>query len=411
MRVLMITLGYPKHPGDPTAPFIDAIAHGIADRGHTVDIVLPFHPEFRQADKEGIHFFPYRYSPIRAYSPWGFGQIFGPKSRVRLDTAALLPVIALSLRRCISRRLTRERYDVVHAHWVVPNGWLAAPAAHKRCVPIVLTLHGSDVAMAERYKVVGKLAQRTFGLADAVNATSSELLGRAVALGADPERAAPLYLGVDTTLFSPREPDLELRKALGADRDEFLVVSVGRLAEVKGFEHLIDAAALLRDVSVAIVGDGELKADLERRARGMKNVTLVGSMPHHLVADALRAADVVVVPSVVDRAGRVDTTTSTVPEALSSARPLVATNVGGIPEIAEDGRTAILVPPKNPQALAEAITRLRADPGLRQRLAEEGRRFAVERLSWDATAQTLEETYRRAINARARPQSRSDVAR
>jgi glycosyltransferase involved in cell wall biosynthesis len=394
----MITLGYPKHPGDPTAPFIDAIAQNLAARGHSIDVVLPYHPEFRHAESDAIHFFPYKYSPVSQFAPWGFGNAFGPKSRIRASTALVLPSVALSLRRSIRRRLDLGAYDVIHAHWVIPNGWLAAPAARAREVPLVLTLHGSDVAMAERYRFLGRLARRTFATAAAVTTTSEQLLRRAVALGADPERSETVHIGVDTELFSPCRADPLLRGRLGAGDGTLLVVSVGRLAEVKGFEYLIAAASHLDGACVAIIGDGELRRELGQRARASSApVVLAGSMPHDRVASAMATADVVVVPSVVDRAGRVDATTSTVLEAMACGRPLVATNVGGIPEIVKDGYNGLLVPPKDAIALAAAINRLQRDPGLRDRLGRQAREFAVEQLGWDATAEALERTYERAI--------------
>src|SRR4029078_9200307 len=144
----------------------------------------------------------------------------------------------LSLRHCISQRLARDRYDVVHAHWVLPNGWLATGVAHARGVPVVITLHGSDMAMAERYRILGRLARRTFEAADAVTATSAQLIGRAIAFGASRSRATTIYIGVDTGVSSPRPPDPAVRQSLGAPDGPFLVVSVGRLAAVKGFEYL-----------------------------------------------------------------------------------------------------------------------------------------------------------------------------
>jgi glycosyltransferase involved in cell wall biosynthesis len=399
VRVLLITLGYPKYPGEPTAPFIDAMARGLATRGHSIDIVLPYHPRFRHPETDAIRFFPYRYSPIPRFAPWGFGNAFSRKSRVRVGAVIMLPLIAFSLRRCIRRRLAAGDYDVIHAHWVVPNGWLAASAARAYRVPLVVTLHGSDVAMAERYRLLGRIARRTFETADAVTATSEHLLGRAQALGAAPRRSETIHIGVDTELFSPSPADPMLRARLGAGDGTSLVVSVGRLAEVKGFEYLIAAASYLDGASVAIVGDGELRRELEQHAHASSaRVTMTGSMSHDRIADAMTAADVVVVPSVVDRAGRVDATTSTVLEAMACGRPLVATNVGGIPEIVKDEYNGLLVPEKDPVALAAAITRLQHDPALRARLARQAREFAVEQLGWAAVAEALERTYETAIS-------------
>lgn len=398
VRILTVTLGYPKEPGDSTAPFMDAIVGGLARRGHDVDVVLPYHPTFRYPDGEGIRFFPYRYSPLPRLSPWGFGQTFDPTARVRGQVIALLPTIALSLHRAIGKRLAAQPYDVVHAHWVLPNGWAASSVGQRRGVPVVVTLHGSDVAMAERHSLLAGVARRTFGRVAAVTATSDDLRRRALGLGADAEGAATTHIGVDAELFAPRPAGREMRTLLGAQDGDLLVVSVGRLASVKGFEYLIEAASRLSRVVVAIVGDGELRPELERLIRASSaRVVLAGPMPHDRVADALAAADVVVVPSVVDSRGRVDATTSTVLEALASARPLIATSVGGIPEVVRDGETGILVPQKDPVSLAVAIERLRAEPELRQRLSAQAREFAVQQLSWDATIDAFERTFERAV--------------
>jgi phosphatidyl-myo-inositol dimannoside synthase len=408
VRILAVTLGYPKEPGDSTAPFVDAIVRGLARRGHDVDVVLPHHPAFRYPDGERIRFFPYRYAPFARLSPWGFGQTFDAKARISAQVLPLLPAIALSLRRAIKRRLAAEDYDVVHAHWLLPNGWAAASVARRAEVPVVVTLHGSDIAMAERHLPLRHMARRTFGRVAAVTATSDDLRRRALELGADPQAATVTYIGVDAERFAPRPAERETRHLLGAEEGDLLVVAVGRLARVKGFEYLIEAASGLPRVALAIVGEGELRPELERLAHSSSaRVVLAGGMPHDRIPRALAAADVVVVPSVVDSRGRVDSTTSTVPEALASGRPLVATAVGGIPELVRDGENGLLVPQKDPAALAASIERLRGDPDLRERLARQGREFAVQRLSWESTVDALETTFARAIPSRqGRPHSR-----
>jgi glycosyltransferase involved in cell wall biosynthesis len=398
VRILAVSLGYPKEPGDSTAPFVDAMVSGLARRGHDVDVVLPYHPAFRYPAGERVRFFPYRYSPVARLSPWGFGQTFDARARVSAQVLPLLPAIAFSLYRAVRGRLRAETYDVVHAHWALPNGWAAGSAAEGSAVPVVVTLHGSDVAMAERHRLLGRIARRTFGRAAAVTATSDDLGLRAVALGADPQTTSTTYLGVDAELFAPRPASRDVRQRLGARDGDLLVVSVGRLARVKGFEHLIEAASRLPSVALAIIGEGEFRSGLERLAQASSaRVVITGGMPHHRVADALAAADVVVVPSVVDSRGRVDSTTSTVPEALASGRPLVATAVGGIPEIVRDGENGLLVPQKDPAALASAIERLRGDSDLRERLARQAREYAVANLSWDASIDALERTLVRAV--------------
>lgn len=403
MRILTVTLGYPKEPGDSTAPFMDAIVRGLARRGHEVDVVLPHHPEFGFPDGDGVRFFPYRYSPLPSISPWGFGQTFDPAARVRAEVVPLLPAIVLSLRRAVSRRLRAQRYGLVHAHWVLPNGWAACSAARRASVPVVVTLHGSDIAMAERHRFLASIARRSFMRAAAVTATSDDLRQRAIRLGADPRQAITTHIGVDAAAFAPQPPSREMRRLLGARDGDLLVVSVGRLASFKGFEYLIEAVSRLQRVALAIVGDGELRPELEQLVKeSSARVVLTGDVPHDGVARVLAAADIVVVPSVVDDRGRVDATTSTALEALAAGRPLIATTVGGIPEIVHDGENGLLVPQRDPVALASAIARLRADSDLRQRLSRRGREVAVQRLSWDATITDLERVFEGATAASLR---------
>jgi len=396
VRVLTITHTYPYYSGDSTAPFIDLIARGLAGRGHSIDVVLPYHPEFRHVPNKQLRFFPYRYSPIDGWSPWGFGNSLHGDARIRAGVIALSPVIALSLRRRIRRLLTEFRYDLVHAHWAVPNAWLAAAASRRNRVPLVISLWGSDVSLAEHHAGLRAAVRRAFETAAAVTACGDDLRERAQALGAPPLRTRTIRHGVDSTAFSPERADTSLRNRLSAGRpDDLLLVAVGRLVEVKGFEYLIAAASRLEGVRVALIGEGDLRPKLEELARTLgAPVTFLGNLYHEQVAAAMATADAIVIPSVVDRAGRVDGLPSTVLEALASGRPVIATRVGGIPEVVTEGETGLLVPEKDPAAMARAIEHLRGDPAARRRLGAEARRTALTNLSWDHTLTGLETCFR-----------------
>jgi glycosyltransferase involved in cell wall biosynthesis len=396
MRVLMVTHTFPRYPGDGTAPFLEAIARGLAGRGHSIDLVLPYHHEFRQEPDEQLQFFPYRYSPIGSWSPWGFGHSLSGEAQIRPSVVALSPLIVAALRRRISRLLNEHPYDVVHANWVVPNGWLAA-ALCRAGQPLLISLYGSDVSLAERYEWAGRAARRAFERAQAVTACSDDLRGRAEALGAPASRTETIRHGVDSAAFNPDRADPVLRERLSEGRpNDLLLVAAGRLVEVKGFEYLIEAAARLQDIRVAIIGEGELRPRLEEQARTLgAPVTFLGNLRYHSqVADAMATADAVIAPSIVDRAGRVDGLPSTVLEALASGSPVIATRVGGIPEAVRDHENGLLVPEKDPDAIAAAIEYLK-DSDLRRRLGLAARRVAVESMTWDETLNGFEKCYRR----------------
>src|SRR5436853_6642857 len=126
---------------------MEAILRHLVARGNTVDVVLPHHPEFCYPAAPGFEFVQYQYSPTDHFSPWGFGGSLKGSSRVSAGAALALPAVVVSLRRRVKHLLLTRNYDVVHAHWILPNAWAAAAPAARRDVPLVITLHGSDVAV------------------------------------------------------------------------------------------------------------------------------------------------------------------------------------------------------------------------------------------------------------------------
>lgn len=292
--------------------------------------------------------------------------------------------------------------DVVHAHLgedlaVLP---LAAHAARRAAVPLVVTVHCSL-----RYTVAGgtvpALLLRTAGAwlerraeerADAVIVLTPTMARRLAADGVPDERIHVVPSGADPARFAGEHPDP--RPDLARPR----VVFVGRLGRQKGVEALIDAVPHLRsDVPVAIVGDGPLRPALEERARRLgvaDRVTFTGFVPHAQVPAHLRHADLLVLPSAYEELG------SILVEALHAGLPVVASAVGGIPDIVRDGVTGRLVPPGDARALAAAIDDLVAHPVVLAAFAAAARRAAPD-YGWDGLARRVLDVYRASVAAAA----------
>jgi glycosyltransferase involved in cell wall biosynthesis len=399
----MVTSSYPKFPGDVTAPFIESIACGVAARGHEVDVVLPEHPALRRRSDEPVRFFPYAYAPAARWTSWGYAQSLEADVRLRRGIFLLAPMVALALRRAVSGHLTERRYDVVHAHWVVPNAAMITGIVRGHGVPFVVSLHGSDVFLAERMTLAAIFARQAFAAAGAVTACSGDLLRRAFALGAPPGRSRTVPYGVDAWAFAPRPHDDRLRAALGVPPGAIFVLAFGRMVEKKGFRTLIDAAVKVSGIHVVIAGDGDLRPALAARAREIgAPVSFPGSQDRAAIAAAVAAADVVVVPSVVDEAGNVDGLPNALLEALAAGRAVIASRVAGIPDVVDDGVNGLLVTERDVAGLGAALGRLAAEPETRRRLGEEARRRAIRELTWDAAAQAFEECYVEAATLDAR---------
>jgi glycosyltransferase involved in cell wall biosynthesis len=196
-----------------------------------------------------------------------------------------------------------------------------------------------------------------------------------------------IYNGIELDDFPAAQPEHG-----GALR----LVSIGRLIEFKGFQHLVNAASLLKtrglDVEVRIVGEGPWRGELEPHieASGLgASFQLLGVRSQQQIKRELAGAHALVLPSIVDNKGASDILPTVITEAMACRLPVISTKLAGIPEMVVDGETGLLVEPGDDDALAEAIAKLAADPALRKRLGEAGRLRAEKLFALSVTAGEL----------------------
>lgn len=379
---------------------MEPIAKSVAARGHEVHVVAPWHPLVsRPRIEHGLHFHFYKYAPFRSLNVFGYAAAM--RADVSLRGAAYLAApLGLGAGWRMARRVARQyRATVMHGHWVIPGGITAAMAAP--ALPLVVSLHGSDVYVAERFAPARLAARSTFRRAGYVTACSADLATRAIRLGADPNRIAVVPYGVDASRFHP-DPTArnEERARLGVPSTKLLVAAAGRLVSKKGFEYLIDALVMVPAAVLVLAGDGSLKEALHQRATACgvgERVRFLGNATQDDVARLFAAADVIATPSIRDDAGNVDGLPNVVMEALASGTALVTTAAGGIGSVVEDGVTALVVPERDPRSIADALVRLDADTTLRARIGAAGRALVIGRFGWETTAQELENAYQRAL--------------
>lgn len=404
--VVMVTTSYPRFPGDSIATFMEPIARGVAARGHRVHLVAPWHPAIRRPPREdGLHFHFFRYAPVPQLNVFGYAAAL--RADVNLRGSALLaaPLALLSGWQMTRRVVARTGATILHGHWVVPGGAIAAAAG--RGLPLVVSLHGSDVYVAERHAAVGAVARLVLRRADRITACSHDLRNRAVALGASTDRIEVVPYGVDASRFAP-DPEARRRRrdALGLPDDTPLLFTAGRLVRKKGFEFLIEAVGRLRatwpTLTLAIAGGGDLETELRQHAgrQGVADrVRFLGPLAQDEIPSYLAAADLAVVPSVRDPSGNVDGLPNVLMEALASGTPVVTTTAGGIGAVASDAHTARVVPEGDATALATAIAALLTDPSERSRLGSAARARVLDEHGWTRAIERLEAAYARALRS------------
>jgi glycosyltransferase involved in cell wall biosynthesis len=398
--VVMVTTSYPRFPGDSVGTFMEPIARSVAARGHDVHLVAPWHPLVtRGSEEQGVRFHFYRYAPLRALNVFGYAAAMRADVTVRGATYIAAPLALAAGWRAARAVARRHRATVMHGHWIIPGGVTAAMAAP--ALPLVISLHGSDVYLAERLAPARVAARHAFRRAGFVTACSGDLATRAIALGANPARLEVVPYGVDADRF---RPDATVRTArrreLGVGAHVPLLMTAGRLVRKKGFEYLIDALAQLPGAVLAIAGEGTLDHELRERARSrdvLERVRFLGNQPQDRVGSYLAAADIVCVPSVKDDSGNVDGLPNVVLEAMASGTPLVTTAAGGIAAVVEDGRTAVVVAERDADALAAAAARILKDPDSGRRMGAAARAVVQERFGWARAAERFDAAYARAL--------------
>jgi glycosyltransferase involved in cell wall biosynthesis len=410
LDLLFLTQTYPRFPGDTSGPFIRDLALGLVRGGDRVTVLTPHSTGLAPAWDDcgidgGIEVVTFRYAPER-HEVLGYGRSLEADEKVKGGAARVAPLYALGAYRAL-RRLRRRRFDLVQAHWIVPNGLVAAAVfGGPRGTPLAIGLHGSDVFLAEK-PGVRSMARWALSRSRLLTGCSPELVERVTALalptGYPAQRSRVIPYGVDVATFSPDPARRSIwRQRLGIPKDAPLLLGVGRMATKKGFAVLIEILPPLLaehpELRVVLAGGGDLLEVFQAATREWHDrVFFPGSVQRDTLPDLFRAADVFVLPAVHDAKGNVDGLPNVILEAMASGLPVVASGISGIPLAVEDGRTGRLVAERDGLGLLGAIRQMLADPDAARQMGQRGRSKAESELTWDAVAGRYREGYLVAI--------------
>ncbi len=383
MRVLAITRIFPNAAEPQSAPF-NRLQLAALGRRCRVEVIatLPWFPGVglvgrwsaaaslvRVPRREQIAGLPVVH-PRALYLPRLPGAAAG------LYAASLLPEV-------LARR---GHVDVVLGTWAYPDGCAAVALAGLLRVPAVVKLHGSDLNVIARLRGPRAQLKAMLPRAARVVAVSRALAAEAEGLGVSPERIRLVRNGVDGERFRPADR-AAARAELGLPSGRRLALYVGHLKENKGVFDLAQAMAGVAGADLVMVGGGEAAGRLEEALAPLgPRARMVGERPHDEVSRWMAAADLVVLPSWNEG------TPNAVIEALACGRRVVATRVGGTPDLVTSALLGELVPPKDPSALADAMTRALATDYDPQAVAA-----AAQASSWDDSAARLHAVLEEAV--------------
>jgi N-acetyl-alpha-D-glucosaminyl L-malate synthase BshA len=315
------------------------------------------------------------------------------------------PPYTVALGSEMARVSRQEKLDVLNVHYSIPHATAAFLAREITRVPYVVTLHGSDVTILgsdPSYQIVNN---HSVERADAVTAVSEFMQREAYErLGLEREvKVIPNF--VDSQVFTPAPCE-----ALEHDCDECrIIIHVSNFRPVKRITDLVYAMSIVTkqepDARLMLVGDGPDRHSVEKLIESLglhKNVTLTGFRSD--IPNLLRCSDIGVLCSETESAPL------TLLEGMSTGLPMIATKVGGVNEIINHGKNGLLIPPKHPEELAQAILRLYKDLKLRRKLGERARRTVIERYTAEKVVNQYLETFEWVIDKTRAHESDASMA-
>ena len=391
MKILFLSSVFPNAIEPSRGCFNDSLVRALAIR-HQVEVVssIPW-VDLVKGYRRGIRVHLYR----RIADPAGFGIhyvpfIYPPKILRNRYCAFYWSTIAGTVHSLIQTC----RPELIISYWVHPDGEAAVRIGRLVGAPSCVIVGGSDVLLTTRKPSRRRRVQAVLEATDAVITVNDDLKEAVVRLGIRADKVLVWRQGVDVGRFQPGDRHLA-RQQLGIPVPGRVIVWVGRMVPVKGLDILLESCALLRERGVEyhlyLVGDGPLRRDLVAQAEARRlatHITFVGAKLHQELPDWYRAADLTVLPS------RSEGLPNVLRESLACGTPFVASDVGGINEIA-DPSCCLLVPPEDPTSLADALAQSLA------RWGETSRAISAGFYSWEESANALVRIMRPYVTARA----------
>jgi glycosyltransferase involved in cell wall biosynthesis len=383
IKISFLSTSFPRFEGDFSGNFVLRYAQELSNLGVDVEIVAPDDPKsLPLSEKFSLIRFPYFFPRSRQTLAYGSGIINKRNVFVWLQLPFLLINFFLA-----ALRSTRKT-QLVHAFWS-PSGIIALAVSRFKSRPVVITLWGSDKLVAQ-IPIISKLILIILNTADAIICEDNNLKSFLVSRGLDSEKITLIRNGIDLQSFHPGDP-IEAKKNLELKDDQHIMLSIGSLNKTKNHALLIstfaEIAASKNTWHLYIIGEGEEQQNLEKQIIDSKleqKITLLGLLDHNSISKWLKAADIFVLPS------QKEGTPNVLLEAMACGLPVIASKVGGIPELIQDNTEGLLFESGSKHDLKEKLIRLIQDKQLQKILAKNAKNKITSHFgSWKNQAEKL----------------------
>ena len=411
MKICTLTHTYPRFTDDINAPFVEKLMEHIAHKGNEVSVITAYDPEWnRNAADHTVDLRTYRYIWPDRLHILGYSRTIDGNIQFRKRVLLLSPLLFISAYRSFLKLVKEKKPDILHAHWILPNGFIAARVSKVTGIPLLIQTHGSDVFTAEKNSLFRFMARYAASQAHYIVSPSPDHITRLCAIGIEKSKIGlvPNTVEADFSGSVSQDDTDRLKKTLGIPGDHSVVLAMGRMVYVKGFDFLLEAfqkvAREQQNVTLVLAGDGVLYDNIREISRKLEihdRVIMPGAVSRQNVPVYFKMADIFVAPSIRHESGAVDGLPVVVPEAMASGLPVIASNVGGIPVLIKNGHNGILVRERDVDAIAGSIINLLNDHNKRKQFGERSRHIIDKSVNYNTISDYFSMLYEEiAINKR-----------
>jgi glycosyltransferase involved in cell wall biosynthesis len=390
LKICYVGSVFPRSNDDTEVPWLRKTVSLLIEQGHEITVFVPSFRGLKSHIIDGITVKRFRYFPARwedlTHDEGGPNKIH----KLHYKIITIFYLLSGSIQLALLHR--KKKFDILHVHWPFPHGILSTFAMMFHKTKIILNFHGACLLLAQRFPYVRWFLKYFIEKADAVIVNSSFTGKKVTDIYNRPIHVIPY----GTTVV----PKTSEHKAVPGRH----IFSVGRMIERKGFKYLIDAMPQVvrefPDATLTIAGGGPVREQLVQQVNTLqlqKNVILPGKVSAEELERLFSQGDMFILPAIIDKNGDTEGLGVVLIEAMTYKMPVIASNVGGIPDVIIPGKSGILVEQKNPSMLADAIIDLLRNPKKMQDIGEMGYAFISKEFSWKKVIGEIESLYEEVI--------------
>lgn len=384
-KLIVLASTFPRWKNDIKPPFVYELSKRLVEN-FDVYILSPHYPGAKRYEMmEGMEIYRFKYFIERYEKLTGPGGIL-PALKKNRWFYIQIPFFLLAQYFALRKLIKQIKPYKIHAHWIIPQGFIAALLKKMSGIPLVITTHGGDI-FALQGKLFTTIKRFALRKSDKITVVSTAIKNEILNKIDQNLNIKVISMGVDSKLFSPNKKDLNLKRKYNI-KGEFLLF-VGRLAEKKGIGYLIqampDVIKKFPKTKLLIIGDGELKTELETMTNklGLQDaVKFTGGLPNNILPKYFATADIFIAPSIQTEGGDREGLPVTLMESMSSGTVVVATNLEAFKDIIQDNETGFIIQQKNSKELVDKIIYILKNVELKSFIEEQSIKFIKEKFDW-----------------------------